>query len=60
MVGLVSISAALVPLMQKHDWVRNVHVSVNMVLMGLFGWQAFTGVQIVQKILVSMNAPAAG
>jgi uncharacterized membrane protein len=46
--------------MQKHDWVRNVHVSVNMVLMGLFGWQAFTGVQIVQKILASMNAPAAG
>jgi uncharacterized membrane protein len=60
MVGLVSISAALVPFMQKHDWVRNVHVSVNMVLMGLFGWQAFTGVQIVQKILASMNAPAAG
>ena len=60
MVGAIAISAALVPFMQKHDWVRKVHVSVNMILMGLFGWQAFTGVQIVQKILASMNAPVAG
>lgn len=60
MAGAIAISAALVPFMQKHDWVRKVHVSVNMILMGLFGWQAFTGVQIVQKILASINAPAAG
>ena len=60
MMGVIAISAALVPFMQKHDWVRKVHVSVNMILMGLFGWQAFTGVQIVQKILASINAPAAG
>lgn len=60
MVGVVAISTALVPFMQKHDWIRNVHVSLNIVLMGLFGWQALTGVQIVQKILASMNAPAAG
>ena len=60
MVGVVAISSALVPFMQKHDWIRNVHVSLNIVLMGLFGWQALTGVQIVQKILASMNAPTAG
>ncbi len=60
MVGLISTSAALVPFMQKHDWVRSIHVSLNMILLGLFGWQAVTGVQIVQKILSSMNGPAAG
>lgn len=51
MVGLVSTSAALVPFMQKQDWVRSLHVSLNLILLGLFGWQAVTGVQIVQKIL---------
>ncbi|MDF0554392.1 DUF4079 domain-containing protein [Kamptonema sp. UHCC 0994] len=60
MVGLISTSAALVPFMQKHDWVRNLHISLNIILLGLFGWQAVTGVQIVQKILSSMNGPAAG
>jgi MFS family permease len=54
MVGLISTSAALVPFMQKHDWVRSIHVSLNVVLMGLFGWQALTGVQIVQKIVSQM------
>jgi len=60
MAGAIAISAALVPFMQKHDWVRNVHILINMVVMGLFGWQALTGIQIVQKILASMNVPAAG
>lgn len=60
MVGAIAVSAALVPFMQKYDWVRSVHVAINMVVMGLFGWQAFIGVQIGQKILASMNAPAAG
>lgn len=60
MVGLISTSAALVPFMQKYDWVRNIHISLNLILVGLFGWQAFTGVQIVQKILSSMNAPTVG
>ncbi|MEA5600188.1 DUF4079 domain-containing protein [Nostoc sp. UHCC 0252] len=54
MVGLISTSAALVPFMQKHDWVRSVHVSLNLILLGLFGWQAVTGVQIVQKIVTQM------
>ncbi len=59
MVGLISTSAALVPFMQKHDWVRNFHVSLNLILLGLFGWQAVTGVQIVQKIVSHMmQSPA--
>lgn len=51
MVGLISSSAALVPFMHKQDWVRSIHVLLNTILLGLFGWQAVTGVQIVQKIL---------
>ncbi|MEA5486719.1 MULTISPECIES: hypothetical protein [Pseudanabaena] len=41
--------------------VRNylIHVAINMVVMGLFGWQALTGIQTVQNILASMNAPFA-
>ncbi|MEA5573690.1 DUF4079 domain-containing protein [Calothrix sp. UHCC 0171] len=54
MVGLISTSAALVPFMQKHDWVRSIHISLNLILLGLFGWQAVTGVQIVQKIVTQM------
>jgi hypothetical protein len=60
MVGLISTSAALVPFMQKHDWVRSIHVSLNLVLLGLFGWQAVTGVQIVQKIVSQMMTDGAG
>ena len=59
-VGLISTSAALVPFMQKHTWVRSIHVSLNLAVLGLFGWQAITGVQIVQKIVSQMNATAAG
>ncbi|MCY7336610.1 MAG: DUF4079 domain-containing protein [Chamaesiphon sp.] len=36
---------------RKHDWVRNVNIALNVVVMGLFSWQAVTGVQIVQQIL---------
>jgi uncharacterized membrane protein len=60
MVGLVSTSAALVPFMQKHDWVRSIHVSLNLVLLGVFGWQAVTGMQIVQKIVSQMITNGAG
>ncbi|MCY7390770.1 MAG: DUF4079 domain-containing protein [Leptolyngbyaceae cyanobacterium CAN_BIN12] len=58
-VGLISTSAALVPFMQKHNWVRNVHVSLNLILLGLFGWQAVTGMQIVQKIVSQMMTDGA-
>jgi hypothetical protein len=52
MTGLIAVSASLVPLMQKgNSLARTTHVSLNIVLLGLFGWQAITGMQIVQKIL---------
>lgn len=55
MTGLIAVSASLVPLMQKgNSLARTTHVSLNIVLLGLFGWQAITGMQIVQKILDKM------
>ena len=55
MVGLISISAALVPLMQKgNELARITHITLNAVILGLFGWQAFTGMDIVQRILSKM------
>lgn len=56
MTGLIAVSASLVPYMQKgNSLARNTHVSLNIALLGLFGWQAITGMQIVQKILDKMS-----
>ncbi|NEO27481.1 MAG: DUF4079 domain-containing protein [Kamptonema sp. SIO4C4] len=53
--GLVAISASLVPFMQKgNNIARYTHITLNIVLLGLFGWQAFSGTEIVQKILSNM------
>jgi len=55
MVGLIASSASLVPFMKNgNDTARYTHITLNTVLVGLFAWQAVTGVQIVQKILNSM------
>jgi hypothetical protein len=52
MTGLISVSAALVPFMQKGNTAaRYTHITLNVLLVGLFGWQAVTGMQIVQRIL---------
>ncbi|MDA0673469.1 MAG: DUF4079 domain-containing protein [Cyanobacteria bacterium] len=52
MTGLIAVSAALVPFMQKgNETARYTHITLNITLVGLFGWQALTGMQIVQKIL---------
>ncbi|MBH8553511.1 DUF4079 domain-containing protein [Nostocaceae cyanobacterium CENA357] len=52
MTGLIASSAALSPFMQKGaNWARMTHILLNFVLLGLFTWQAITGVQIVQRIL---------
>jgi 4-hydroxybenzoate polyprenyltransferase len=59
-VGLVATSAALVPFMKKYTWVRSIHVSLNIVVLGLFGWQALTGVKIVQEIVSQMTTPSVG
>ena len=57
MTGLIAVSASLVPYMQKGNALaRNTHVSLNVLLLGLFGWQAITGMQIVQKILDRMTS----
>lgn len=55
MTGVIATSASLTPFMQKgNDWARYTHIFLNVVLLGLFGWQAVTGMQIVQRILDRM------
>lgn len=55
MMGTIATSAAMIPFMQKgNEAARYTHIALNTVLVGLFGWQAITGVQIVQKILTKM------
>ena len=52
MTALVATSAALVPLMQRgQTWARPTHIAINITLLGLFAWQTFTGLQIVQELL---------
>ncbi len=55
MMALIASSASLVPFMKNgNDTARYTHIALNTVLVGLFGWQAVTGVQIVQKLLDNM------
>ena len=55
MTGLIAVSAALSPLMQKgQDWARNTHILLNIVILGLFSWQAVTGMGIVKNIIERM------
>lgn len=55
MTGLIATSASLSPYMQKgNDWARNAHIGLNLILVGLFVWQAATGVQIVLRIISKM------
>ncbi|MEH1900010.1 MAG: DUF4079 domain-containing protein [Nostoc sp.] len=52
MTSLIAFSAALSPYMQKGaNWARATHILLNFTLLGLFAWQAVTGVQIVQRLL---------
>lgn len=52
MTGIIATSASLTPLMQKgQTWARYSHIVLNVALLGLFSWQAITGMQIVQKLL---------
>ena len=51
-VVLVLATAALGPALQKgQDWARSLHVGLNGLILLLFGWQAITGVAIVNKLL---------
>jgi cytochrome bd-type quinol oxidase subunit 2 len=55
MTGLIAISAGLSPFMQKgQDWARYTHILINVAIMGLFGWQAVSGMDIVQRIISRM------
>ena len=59
MMGLIATSASMVPFMQKgNNPARYTHIALNAVLVGLFSWQAFSGVQIVQKLLNDMFGQA--
>ncbi len=49
---LIVLSASLVPLMQKDNWIaRKTHVVLNIVLVHFFAWQIFSGMEIVQKLI---------
>lgn len=55
MVGLITTSASLTPFMQKgQNWARITHIALNIAMVGLFGWEAVTGMEILQKILDKM------
>lgn len=55
MTGMIAVSASLTPLMQKGvDWARYTHISLNVTLLGLFGWQAVSGLEILQRIISKM------
>jgi Protein of unknown function (DUF4079) len=55
MTGLIAISASLSPYMQKGlDWARYGHIGINLVIVGLFGWQAVSGVEILLRIISKM------
>jgi len=55
--GLIAISASLSPLMQKgNDLARYTHITLNVFILGLFGWQAISGMDIVQKIIARLSS----
>ncbi len=52
MTGLIAFSASLSPFMQKGaNWAQMTYIFLNFTILGLFTWQAISGMQIVQKIL---------
>lgn len=52
MTGLIATAAALVPFMQKgNELARYTHIGLNVTLLGLFFWQAVTGMEILQRII---------
>jgi hypothetical protein len=56
MTGIIATSASLVPYMQKgNELARYTHITLNVILVGLFSWQAVSGMQIVQRIIEKMS-----
>lgn len=55
MVAIMAIATALVPYMQKgNEMARYSHISLNIAILGLFGWQAISGMEILQRIIGKM------
>ena len=55
MTVLIAISASLTPYMQKgKEWARYGHIGINVTIVGLFGWQALSGLEILQRIISKM------
>ncbi len=55
MTALIAFSASLTPYMQKgQDWARYGHIGINVTIVGLFGWQAISGLEILQRIISNM------
>jgi Protein of unknown function (DUF4079) len=55
MTAIIATSASLSPFMQKgNDWARYTHIALNVALLGLFCWQAVTGMEIVVRIVSKM------
>lgn len=52
LVTLMAVTSSLVPYMQQgKDWAKNIHLAVGLSVVGLFGWQAKSGMAIVAKLL---------
>lgn len=55
MTGMIAVSAALSPFMQKgNDLARYTHIVLNVGILGLFGWQAISGMEILQRIVAKL------
>ena len=55
MTVLIALSASLTPYMQKgKEWARYGHIGINVTIVGLFGWQALSGLEILQRIISKM------
>lgn len=55
MTGLIALSASLVPFMEQGlNTARTIHISINILLVGLFGWEAITGMDILNRIWESL------
>jgi Protein of unknown function (DUF4079) len=55
MTAMIAFSASLTPYMQKgKDWARYGHIGINVGIVGLFGWQAISGLEILQRIIGRM------
>ena len=54
MTSLIALAVSMTQAMQQGNLIaRKVHVGLNMGVMTLFLWQAFTGIEIVNKIWTS-------